>query len=452
MLRLVLVLSFVTGALSAALAADQEILGTSLVVTNPGPPERRKVVVKASEPASPNTIVGDPVASGAMIMVRLNGTTGTAQLYNLPNGVSQARGRPFWTGDAASGFSYRDSRGENGPVWRAQIRLQRGTFRMKLSISGRTRPVTIVPPNDGTDGCVWFAIGDGDSYSVKFADGAVFNSGASRFKVTRPILQGPCQGPPTTTTTSSTTTSSSTTTTSATSPTSTSDVPGSTTTTTSTVPTTTTLDTRPVVWLFGDSNIGFVCPIVRDEHPEWNVSCRGVSGESTTNGLLRLQTALADATVAPTVVLVFEGVNDALYWSDRYDTSSGTLVCDMGAATMAGTNLQAMADAVRERGGTPLLTTTMYNCPVIGVPCMNAPVDDPTFCPNLRCLFDGACLVSQLVKDGPTPWVSFVLVQGQFMDLLHPNAAGSAVLAQRAADAIAAALGSASTTTTTTLP
>jgi lysophospholipase L1-like esterase len=190
------------------------------------------------------------------------------------------------------------------------------------------------------------------------------------------------------------------------------------------------------------------CPLLQAAHPEWDVICKGESGELTPDGNDRLTADLNAAAAPPQVVVIEEGVNDCVVGSGYYDVSSGSIVCDTSYPLEAHANLEAMANAVRAHGGTPLITTTLYNCPIFGFGCMWLPVDHPGFCPEIRCLFDDACMLSQLVRNGTTPWVSFVLGSGQFADLLHPNEAGNAILAERAADAITAAL----STTTTTIP
>src|SRR5258706_12868045 len=115
-----ILLSLLLGATFAS-AADQTILGTLLVVKDPGAPEKRSVVGKAKESASPNTIVGDPTVNGATLTVRAEGTNPSEQTFALPQGTN-AKGKPLWTGDALDGFKYKDSDGANGPVKKAQLK------------------------------------------------------------------------------------------------------------------------------------------------------------------------------------------------------------------------------------------------------------------------------------------------------------------------------------------
>src|SRR5262249_53303601 len=65
------------------LGAEQAILGSQVIIKNPGPPEMRKIVVDAKEKASGNSIVGDPVAHGATLTIRAEGETTTSQSFHL---------------------------------------------------------------------------------------------------------------------------------------------------------------------------------------------------------------------------------------------------------------------------------------------------------------------------------------------------------------------------------
>jgi hypothetical protein len=202
------------GALVAR-AADQTLLGNQLAVKNPSTAVRRQIVVKAREHDSPNTIVGDPVAAGGSLTITANGGAPTAQTYLLPNGTSGFTQKPFWSGDAASGFKYRDARGENGAVKLVRIRKTGdGTFTLKVVASGKLSTVGVLPPDPGASGCVLLRLDDGDTYSVAFVagDGVVVNDGGRLYKHSKVGLEGTCVPPPPTTSTSSSTSTSSTTT------------------------------------------------------------------------------------------------------------------------------------------------------------------------------------------------------------------------------------------------
>lgn len=177
----------------AVRAADQAVLGKAFVVKDPGVPEKRKVVVKAVEQASDDTVVGDPTADGATLTIRVDGTTPGEQTWTLPVGTS-AKGKPFWSGDATKGFKYVDSQGENGPVKIAQLkRTKSGVFKMKMIVLGKLGAIALAPPADGTAACALLELGGGgDSYSVRFEDGNVANNGTKLFKVTNPTTAGTC--------------------------------------------------------------------------------------------------------------------------------------------------------------------------------------------------------------------------------------------------------------------
>jgi acetyl esterase/lipase len=187
-------------------AADQTVLGKVLLVKNPSTPDKRTISVSAKETATDNTIVGDPVVGGATVTVTANGTSTSSQTFVLPAGTSPLTGKAFWTGDAVKGFAYKDTKGENGPVKNAKLEIRNGIAEIKVAIGARYGAVSVVPPNTGTDGCVLFTVGGGDSYSVQFASGQMKNSGGVLFKVTKPTSQGSCVPTTTTTTTSTTTT------------------------------------------------------------------------------------------------------------------------------------------------------------------------------------------------------------------------------------------------------
>lgn len=200
-------------------AADQTILGTQLLVKDPSTAEKRKVIGKAKEKASPDTLVGDPTVDGATLTVRAEGATSTEQSFALPQGTS-TKGKPFWTGSATAGFKYKDPKGENGPVKLAKIKKSgRGVFTIKFTALGKLGSVSVAPPDPGDGGCVLLELIGGDSYSVRFApgDGKVTNKDAKLFKVTKPTGQNTCVTTSTTSTTSSTVTSTSSTSSTATS-------------------------------------------------------------------------------------------------------------------------------------------------------------------------------------------------------------------------------------------
>jgi hypothetical protein len=211
--RLLLAVLLVLPALPSAHAADQTVLGSQFVVKDPSTPDRRKITVKAKETASDDAIVGDPVANGASVTITANGASPSEETYGLPTGLSASNQKPFWSGDPVKGFKYRDSKGENGPVKTAQLKLKGGVFQIKVVVDGKLGTVGVAPPHPGSDGCALLTIGNGDSYSVAFTTGQVTNDGAVLFKVVKPTAEGSCISTTTSTSTTVTTSSSTTSTT-----------------------------------------------------------------------------------------------------------------------------------------------------------------------------------------------------------------------------------------------
>jgi len=189
--RVLLAASLLVACPLMAGAADQTVLGKQLLVKNPSTPDKRKVILKASEEMSDNTLVGDPTVSGGTLRIALYGGTTSSQLFTLPAGLN-AKGKPFWSGDATKGYKYKDAKGENGPVKLAQLKLKSGKFQLKAVISGKIGTVSVVPPNDGTGACTALTVSGGDSYSVRFADGAITNKDGKLFKIKDPTTQGTC--------------------------------------------------------------------------------------------------------------------------------------------------------------------------------------------------------------------------------------------------------------------
>ena len=171
----------------ATRAADHPVLGSRLVVKNPGAPEQRRISVKAREAGSDDAIVGDPVANGAMLTIQINHGTSDRQTYNLPAGS--------WSGDATTGFKYNDPTGADGPVAAATMKKTNGVFQIKVAIAGKLGTVSVVPPNPGFDACVLLALTGGDSYSINFVSGTRTNKAATLFKVSKPTQEGTCIAP-----------------------------------------------------------------------------------------------------------------------------------------------------------------------------------------------------------------------------------------------------------------
>src|SRR5258705_9913071 len=93
-------------------AADQTILGSQLVVKDPGIASKRSVSGSAKEKGSINAIVGNPTVGGGVLEVLVNGSAASAQRFVLPQGTSST-GKFFWS-TTGSGYQYRDTKGQNG--------------------------------------------------------------------------------------------------------------------------------------------------------------------------------------------------------------------------------------------------------------------------------------------------------------------------------------------------
>ena len=174
---------------------------------------KHKVIGKAKEIGSPNTIVGNPVSFGGILVVHATGGTPSSQSFSLPTGTSGITGKPFWSGDAVKGFNYKDPRHENGPVKIAQIKKSAsGSFAIKTIILGKNGLVLVLPPNPGTGGCVLLGIVGGDTYSVQFGPTSQITNkgGAELFRAKKPTVEGTCVTTTSTVTTSSTSTTSTT--------------------------------------------------------------------------------------------------------------------------------------------------------------------------------------------------------------------------------------------------
>lgn len=208
---------FVTG--PAARAVDQTILGSQLLLKNPSTVVKRKLVGKAKEKASPNTISGNPTATGATLIVTANGGTSGNQTFVLPTGSSGITGKPFWSGDATKGFKYKDPKLENSAIKGLTIKKSGGgVFSISVKGDGKNSPgspITVLPPNPGVSGCILLTFPGGDSYSVKFGagDGTVTNKGAAEYKHKKVTAEGTCVTTTTSSTTPTTTSSTTTTTT-----------------------------------------------------------------------------------------------------------------------------------------------------------------------------------------------------------------------------------------------
>jgi hypothetical protein len=165
-------------------AGGQAIKGRSLVVRDPTPgnPAARKFSLAAKEVASPNTVVGDPIANGATLTIAIDGTTPSAQIFVLPPGSAGWRA-------VRGGFKYKSQ----GVVRRLAIKATAsGVFTIKASGTGQA---ALVPPNTGRSVQAMLAIGGGDHYCTAFggAVGGVFSPDTASFlRVSDPQAEGAC--------------------------------------------------------------------------------------------------------------------------------------------------------------------------------------------------------------------------------------------------------------------
>jgi hypothetical protein len=148
-----------------AVAADQPVGGLTFSVKDPRPGvdvNKRALSGHARQAAGP-AVVGDPRVGGATITFFARGSAWTSQAFSLPAGTNPLTGKPFWR-STATGYAYSDGQGANGPVRSAKVQSSGGTFDLRASAVGKLGPISLLPPNPGSAGCVRFDIGGGDSY------------------------------------------------------------------------------------------------------------------------------------------------------------------------------------------------------------------------------------------------------------------------------------------------
>ena len=194
-----------TGA--AAVAADQPVLGRSLRVDGAASAADHRVAVSAKQTGAP--ALSNPTAGGATLTIIANGATSTTQSYAL-----DASG---WEALGTKGFRYTGPTGADGdPVKRVQLkRSSSGALMLKIDVRDTvgTQPVTIVPPNPGTDGGAILDVAGGDRYCVVLggaAGGTVKKNSADHWKIVRATTTAGCPMSSVTTSTTATTTTSTT--------------------------------------------------------------------------------------------------------------------------------------------------------------------------------------------------------------------------------------------------
>ena len=164
--------------------AAQPVLGKSFVLRDPVPnvvPSARSIVVLGRETGSTNTLAGDPIANGATVEVVVHGAASASQRFLLPAGAYVAGGAGWRAlGNPVTGYSYKDSKGINGPVKDVLIRTApRGGFMLKATIKGSpsTPPdaqIRVVPPTPGSGASLRLTVNgvDGGGWCVNFGGAA----------------------------------------------------------------------------------------------------------------------------------------------------------------------------------------------------------------------------------------------------------------------------------------
>ena len=109
---------------------------------NPSTADKRKILGKAKELGSPNTIVGNPTGRRRHAdRPQPTAAPPPTQTFTLPQGISGMTGKSFWSGDAVGGFKYKDAKGENSAVKSVLIRKNaiRRVFLIKVVVSRQDR-------------------------------------------------------------------------------------------------------------------------------------------------------------------------------------------------------------------------------------------------------------------------------------------------------------------------
>jgi hypothetical protein len=188
---------------SVQLSSAQTILGNRFDLREkPGYPVTRKLVLKAQEALSPENLVGDPFANGAVVQLFVNGGTPSSQTIVLPGGprwrVSMKYVDPI-VGPIAA-WRYRESLIFNGgrttPVRSFDI-AKSGAGKIKLAIAFDSKYVSldVGVPNPGTYAGMVLTIPGGATFCVNFggvAGGTFKRNDSTGFSVSKPPAEGVC--------------------------------------------------------------------------------------------------------------------------------------------------------------------------------------------------------------------------------------------------------------------
>ena len=160
---------------------------TFLVKNPPAGATKRKILWKVKEPASSNTVTGNPnlvTNGGATLRVSL--TPGGDQCFNLPTGN--------WSPVGSIGFKYRDADLSEGAVKVAFIKkTASGNFLIKALVKGNgPQPINVVPGNPTTSYAVNLKINSGDAYCSGTGSGLAKVNSATTYKVKNDVTPAAC--------------------------------------------------------------------------------------------------------------------------------------------------------------------------------------------------------------------------------------------------------------------
>jgi len=168
-------------------ATCRAILGKRVQVRDRRPgvdASKRSIKFSAIEKDTVEAIVGNPLTDGATLLISMEGATPTSQSFTLPAGA-------LWTAlSGGSGFVYADPNFTASPVKSVLIqKILSGTFTLKVEVSAKSLPLSVVPPNPGTVAGMKLTIHAGNAYCAKLggpAGGVISSSGNTnkQFKVT----------------------------------------------------------------------------------------------------------------------------------------------------------------------------------------------------------------------------------------------------------------------------
>jgi hypothetical protein len=160
---------------------------TLLVKNPPAGAQKRKILWKVKEPASGNTVTGNPnlvTNGGATLRVSL--TPGGDQCFVLPTGN--------WSPVGSIGFKYRDADLSEGAVKVAFIKkTASGNFLVKALLKGSgPQPINVVPGNPTTSYAVNLKINSGDAYCSATGNGLAKVNSATTYKVKNDVTPAAC--------------------------------------------------------------------------------------------------------------------------------------------------------------------------------------------------------------------------------------------------------------------